>query len=109
MNRDDAINFIEDIANVLSVSIPESIEINGEEYMIKEDVLEGDREKMLAKYQDVYESIREKIDELDDVPDELVKKALILRRAILFLKEFSGESEVEDKKRWIEYIKGVNR
>ena len=109
MKRDVAIKIIDDMASILAVSIPEYIEIDGENYNIKDDILKGDREKMLGKYQTLYERIREKLDDMDDVPEELVNKALILRRAILFLKEYKDENEVEDKKRWMEYIKRVSQ
>ena len=109
MRRSEANKIIDDMANVLAVSIPESIEIDGEKYRIKDDIMEGDREKTLTKYQDLYENLREKINDMEYVPDDLVNKALILRRTILFLKEFRGENEIEDKKRWIEYVKKVSQ
>ena len=109
MRRSEANKIIDDMANVLAVSIPESIEIDGEKYRIKDDIMEGDREKTLTKYQDLYENLREKINDMEYVPDDLVNKALILRRTILFLKKFRGENEIEDKKRWIEYVKKVSQ
>lgn len=109
MKRDEAIKIIEDMANILSVSIPETIEVEGVIYKIKKDIVEGNREKALEKYQNLYERVRERIDEMNEVPEYIVKKALILRRAVLFLMEFRGENEIEDKKRWMEYVKKVSQ
>ncbi len=107
MKREEAIKKIDDLANVVLTEIPETIEINGKSYNIKEDITHGEREEMIIKYEELYENIREEIGNMDDVPEELVRKALILRRAIIFLKEFTGENEIEDKKRWMNYIKKV--
>ncbi len=107
MKREEAIKMIDDLANVVATSIPESITILGKEYHIKEDVTEGNREEMLLKYAELYEELRERIGEMDEVPDELVHQALVLRRAVIFLKEFRKSDEIEDKKRWLEYVKKV--
>jgi len=107
MKREEAIKEIDDLANVVATSIPERVTILGEEYRIKDDVTKGDREEMLVMYADLYEKIRKIISSMDDVPEDLVRQALILRRAVMFLKDFRKSDEIEDKKRWLEYIKKV--
>ncbi len=107
MKREEAMKKIDDLANVVVTEIPEVIVIDGKEYSIKEDVTRGNREEMLVKYAEIYEKIRDEIREMEDVPEELVEKALVLRRAIIFLKDFRQSDEIEDKKRWMEYIKRV--
>ena len=107
MKREDAMKKIDDLANVVVTEIPEVIVIDGKEYSIKEDVTRGNREEMLVKYAEIYENIRDEIRDMDEVPEELVNIALVLRRAIIFLKDFRQSDEIEDKKRWMEYIKRV--
>ncbi len=109
MNRDEALRKIDDLINVVMVSIPEEIEIDGKVYRIKNDILQGKRDEMLQKYEEMYEKIRNEIETMEDVPEELVYKALVLRRTIIFLREFKGGDDIEDKKRWLEYIKKVSR
>jgi hypothetical protein len=105
MEREKAIEKIDNMVNVLAVEIPEEIEIEGEIYYLKKDISSDESDRMLVKYEELYEKLREKIREMDDVPDELVEKAIILRRVVLFLKEYRHSHEIEDKKRWIEFIK----
>ncbi len=107
MKRDEALRKIDALVNVLSVDIPNTLELHGKIYNIKDDIVSGERSKMIRKYQEVYDELREEISKMDDIPEELVTKALILRRAILFLKEYREENEIEDAKRWIEYIKKI--
>ncbi len=107
MRREEAIRKIDDLANVVSTSIPEKITVLGREYRIKEDVMHGDREEALIKYAELYEELRRRIREMDDVPEDMVHAALVLRRAVMFLKEFRKSDEIEDKKRWLEYIRKV--
>ncbi len=108
MKSEEAIRIIDDIANVISIEIPDEIDIEGKKYQIKEDITSDRREEMLRKYEELYEDMRENIKEMDDVPEDMVKKALILRRAVLFLKDFIGSNEIEDRKRWMDYIKKVS-
>ena len=105
MKSEEALKKLDSLVNVLTVDIPEVVEIEGKEYRIKEDITRGERLKILKKYEKIYEELRGRIRKMDDVPEELVEKALILRRAILFLKEYHGEEEIEDAKRWLEYVK----
>ncbi len=105
MKSEEAIKKLDSLVNVLTVDIPESVEIDGKEYRIKEDISSGERLEMLKKYEKIYEDLRSRIRKMEDVPEELVEKALILRRTILFLKEYHGEEEIEDAKRWLEYVK----
>ncbi len=104
MEREKAIEKIDDITWVLSKEIPEEIEIEGVIYRPRDD-MEGDREKAYLKYMKLYREVRERIDEMEDVPDALVEKAILLRRIVLFFKEFRHEDEIEEKKRWIDYTK----
>ncbi len=108
MKSEEAIRIVDDIANVVIVDIPDEIEIEGKKYKIKEDITSDRREEMLRIYEELYENMRENIKEMEDVPEALVKKALILRRAVLFLKDFKSSDEIEDKKRWMDYIKKVS-
>ncbi|GEM_PF-2453562 len=107
MRREDAISIIDDLANVVITQIPDEITVFGRKYQIKKDITEGNREKALVKYVDLYEEVREKIRSMDEVPEGLVEAALVLKRAIMFLREYHGEDDVEDEKRWIEYVKRV--
>ena len=107
MKRDKAMEMIDDLANVVSVEIPEKIEIDGRVYYIKDDIASGDRLSNFRKYEGLYEEVRSKIMEMDEVPDELVEKAIILRRVVIFLKDFKASDDIEDKKRWMEYIRRV--
>ncbi len=107
MKKEEALKKIDDLANVITVEIPEEIEIENVKYQVKEDITQGNREKMLAKYSALYEEIRNKIREMNDVPDCLVEKALVLRRCVMFLKDYRASSEMDDKKRWMEYVKKV--
>jgi len=107
MERDKAIEMIDDIANVVITQIPDTINIDGVLYPIKEDITRGDRGAMLVKYSNIYEEYRKRIAAMTDVPDSMVKTALILRRAIIFLKDFKEEGDIEDKKRWLDYVKKV--
>ncbi len=105
MEREKAIEKIDNMVNVLAVEIPEELELDGEIYHLKKDISMENNERMLVKYQDLYESLRERIRNMEDVPEELVEKAIILRRVVLFLKEYRHTHDIEDKKRWIEFIK----
>ena len=108
MKSEEALKIVDDLANVVIVTIPDEIVIDGRKYEIKDDMRGGDREEMLRKYEQLYEELREKIKGMEDVPEEMVKKALILRRTVLFLKDFRGSEDIEDKKRWMDYIKRVS-
>ncbi len=106
MKRDEAIKKIDTLVNVLSVEIPKTLKINGEKYNVKKEILEcKDREKLIIKYQQIYDALRRRIMEMEDVPEDMVDIALILRRIILFLKEFRKSEDIEEKKRWLEYIR----
>ncbi len=106
MKRDEAIKKIDTLVNVLSVDIPEVIEIDGTKYPVKDEILEcADREKLIGKYQQIYDMLRGRILEMEDVPENIVNTALILRRIILFLKEFRKSGDIEEKKRWLEYVR----
>ncbi len=107
MDRDKAIEKIDDLANVVITQIPAKIVINGVEYPIKEDITSGNREAMLVKYSALYKEYRERIAAMEDVPESMIKTALILRRAIIFLKDFRDGGDIEDKKRWLDYVKKV--
>jgi len=41
MKREIAIKMIDDLANVVTTSIPDKLEIMGKEYSIKEDITQG--------------------------------------------------------------------
>jgi len=105
MEREKAIEKIDNMVNVLAVEIPEEIEIDGEKYYLKRDISSNESDKMLVKYEELYEELRDRIRGMDDVPEDLVEKAIILRRVVLFLKEYRHSQDIEDKKRWIEFIK----
>lgn len=107
MDRDKAIEKIDDIANVVITQIPDKVVVNGVEYPIKEDITSGDRGAMLAKYSAIYKEYRERIASMEDVPESMIKTALILRRAIIFLKDFRAGDDIEDAKRWLDYVKRV--
>ena len=109
MNKEEAIKKIDDMTNILAVSIPDEVEIEGKVYRIKDDILNGDRDEMISKYQGLYQRIREKIMLMNDVPEDLVYDALILRRAVIFLREYRVSDDIEDKKRWLEYLKRVRQ
>ncbi len=105
MRREEAIERIDDLTYVLYAEIPEEIEIFGRVYRPKEDISSQDRDGAYIMYLELYDKMREEIDHMDDVPEEIVEKAIILRRIVLFLKEYRHEDEIEEKKRWIEYAK----
>ena len=105
MEREKALQEIDNMVNVLAVEIPEELEIDGEVYHLKRDISKEDSDRMIAKYESLYEDLRERIRNMDDVPQELVEKAIILRRVVLFLKEYRHSKDIEDKKRWMEFIK----
>ncbi len=107
MNREKALEKIDNMVNVLSVDIPEEIEVFGEAYYPKKDIDEPSVE-VLLKYEELYNSLREKIKRMEDVPEELVYKAIVLRRIVLFLKDFEHNDEIEDKKRWIKFVKKIS-
>ncbi|HHE75848.1 MAG TPA: hypothetical protein ENL31_01810 [Candidatus Aciduliprofundum boonei] len=107
MKSDDALKKIDNLVNILTVEIPEVLEIDGKLYPLKEDIISGERIKMIKKYEKIYENLRDRIRKMEEVPQEMVDKALILRRAILFLKEYRGHEEIEDAERWLEYIKKI--
>lgn len=104
MKREEAIRRIDNLVNVLAVEIPDEIELYGRVYPLKDDI-SSPGENTIAKYQDLYGHIREDIHSMEDVPEELVQKAIILRRVILFLKEYEHSGDIEDKKRWIDFVK----
>ncbi len=105
MEKERALQEIDNMVNVLAVEIPEELEIDGEIYYLKKDISGEDSDKMIARYESLYEDLRERIRNMDDVPSELVEKAIILRRVVLFLKEYRHSKDIEDKKRWMEFIK----
>ena len=105
MKSDVALKKIDNLVNILTVEIPEVLEIDGKLYSLKEDIISGERIKMIKKYEKIYENLRDRIRKMEEVPQEMVDKALILRRAILFLKEYRSHEEIEDAERWLEYIK----
>ncbi len=107
MNSEEALRIIDDIANVIAVDIPENIELNGVVYPILREITSALNEGTFKKYQELYESLRDRIRNATDVPETLVKKALILRRALLFMKKYETEGELEDKKRWLNFVKKV--
>ncbi len=107
MNSEEALDKIDNLVNVLAVDIPEEIEIFGEKYHPKKDIEEYS-ERVLSKYEKLYDSLREEIKKMDDVPQELVYKAIILRRIVLFLKDYEHTDEIEDKKRWIKFVRKIN-
>lgn len=109
MKSYDALKKIDNLVNILTVEIPEVIEIDGKVYPLKRDIISGERMKMIKKYEELYENLRERIRKMEDVPQEMVNKALILRRTILFLKEYRGHEEIEDAERWLEYIKKIKK
>jgi len=87
MNSKEAIEKIDNLVNVLSVDIPEKIEVFGEIYFPKKDI-EKPSERGLSKYEELYNSMREEIKRMNDVPQDMVYKAIVLRRIVLFLKEY---------------------
>ncbi len=104
MKREEAIRRIDNLVNVLAVEIPDEIEIYGRVYPLKKDI-SSPEENTIIKYQSLYEQIREDIHSMEDVPEEIVQKAIILRRIVLFLKEYEHSGDIEDKKRWINFVK----
>ncbi len=107
MKVEDALEKIDNITNILAAEIPDKIEILGEVYYPKKDISNGTSEKVIAKYEELYQELRDEIKNMEDVPKILVDKAIILRRIILFLKEYSKSDEIEDKKRWIDFVKKI--
>ena len=107
MNSEEALDKMDNLVNVLAVDIPEEIEIFGEKYYPKKDI-EEHSERVLSKYEKLYDSLREEIKKMDDVPQELVYKAIIMRRIVLFLKDYEHTDEIEDKKRWIKFVRKIN-
>ena len=105
MEREKAIDRIDDLTSVLTAEIPEEIEIFDKIYRPKDDISSGNRDEIYMKYLELYKELREEIEGMEDVPEDLVKKAIALRRIVLFLKEFRHEDEIEEKKRWVEYAK----
>ncbi|AGB04631.1 hypothetical protein AciM339_0751 [Aciduliprofundum sp. MAR08-339] len=104
MKREEAIRRIDNLVNVLAVEIPDEIEIYGRVYSLKEDI-SSPEENTIIKYQSLYKQIMEDIHSMEDVPEEIVQKAIILRRIVLFLKEYEHSGDIEDKKRWINFVK----
>jgi len=45
---------------------------------------------------------------MNDVPQDMVYKAIVLRRIVLFLKEYKHSDEIEDKKRWIKFVRKIS-
>ena len=107
MNSKEAIEKIDNLVNVLSVDIPEKIEVFGEIYFPKKDI-EEPSERALSKYEELYNSMREEIKRMNDVPQDMVYKAIVLRRIVLFLKEYKHSDEIEDKKRWIKFVRKIS-
>ena len=107
MKRDEAIKRIDSLVSVLTVDIPAVLEIHGKKYFLKEDIVHGERKKLIEKYTEIYHMLREEISEMEDVPEALVEKTLILRRLLLFLKEYRETDRREDAERWLEFIKKI--
>jgi len=107
MNREEALKEIDNLINVLSVDIPDEINVFGETYSPKKDI-EEPSERILSKYVELYNSLREEIKRMKDVPKELVDEAIVLRRIVLFLKDYEHSDEIEDKKRWIKFVRKIN-
>ena len=105
MKKEEALKKIDNMVNVLAVEIPDEIEIDGEVYYLKKDISSDYGDSMIVKYEELYNKVREEIKSRDDVPEDLVEKAIILRRVVLFLKEYTHTDEIEDKKRWITFMK----
>ncbi len=104
MKREDAIRKIDNLVNVIATEIPDEIEVYGKIYHLKRDISSEDT-SLIPMYQELYERIREDISGMEEVPEELVEKAIILRRVVLFLKQYNHTEDIEDKKRWIKFVK----
>ena len=109
MKSEDAIKKIDNLINVVAVDIPDTLEILGKKYNLREDINSTEKDRIIKKYEDLYMEVRERIKNMNDVPEDLVTKAIILRRVVLFLKDFRSESEIDEKKRWLQFIKKVSR
>ncbi len=109
MKSEDAIKKIDNLINVVAVDIPDTLEILGKKYNLRDDINSAEKERIIKKYEDLYMEVRERIKNMSDVPEDLVTKAIILRRVVLFLKDFRSESEIDEKKRWLQFIKKVSR
>ncbi len=107
MTPEEALEKIEDLSRVIAASIPEELKLFGVIYTPQED-LEKREPGTLRKYTTLFEELKREIAHMSDVPDSLVEKAIILKRIIMFLKDYHQEDELEDKKRWLEYSKRVN-
>ena len=90
---------------MLAAEIPEEIKLFGKVYRPKDDISSENRDEIYMKYLELYRELREEIESMEDVPEDLVEKAITLRRIVLFLKEFRHKDEIEEKKRWVEYAK----
>jgi hypothetical protein len=99
MKVDDALRKIDNMTNILAVDIPEEIMVFDEVYHPKEDINSGNSQASLQKYQELYYRVREKIKSMEDVPEEIVHTAIVLRRIVLFLKEYHHTDEIDDKKK----------
>ncbi|NPA75961.1 MAG: hypothetical protein GXO25_07790 [Euryarchaeota archaeon] len=106
MKPEDAISKIDDISSIVAVEIPETLELNGIKYNLRAD-LYSNNPGTLTKYTRLYEELRAEIMKMDEVPEELVKKAIVLRRVVIFLKDYKKESDIDEKKRWLEYARRV--
>ncbi len=109
MKSEDAIKKIDNLINVVAVDIPDTLEIFGKKYNLRDDINSTEKDRIIKKYEDLYMEVRERIKNMSDVPEDLVTKAIILRRVVLFLKDFRSESEIDEKKRWLQFIKKVSR
>ncbi len=109
MNSEEAIKKIDNLINVVTVDIPDTLEILGKKYNLRDDINSTEKDRIIKKYEALYMEVRERIKNMSDVPEDLVTKAIILRRVVLFLKDFRTESEIDEKKRWLRFIKKVSR
>ncbi len=107
MKSEEALKKIDNLVNVLSIDIPEKIEVFGEIYYPKKEI-EEPSERTLLKYEALYDSLRDEIKRMEDVPEDIVEKAIVLRRIVLFLKEYGHTDEMEDKKRWIKFVRKMS-
>ncbi len=107
MTPEEALKKIDELANILAIEVPDNIKIHNIVYNIKEDISNEKRELMLLKYSKLYDAVRREIENMKNVSDEAVEKAIILRRVMIFLRDYRSKSEIDDQKRWLEYTKQV--
>ncbi len=107
MSPEEALEKIDNFSSIVAATIPEELEVFGTVYPIARD-MEKSGPAVINRYQNLLQEIKSRIMHMDDVPEELVNKGIIIKRVIVFLKDYRKESEVEEQKRWLEYTKRVN-